>query len=126
MLALPDQPYRSITFVTSVSAALASPERADYCVSKAALAMAAQALALRLAPHGIGVFDIRPGIIATPMTAAVAPAYDTRIAGGLVPQARWGQPADVGAAVLPLATGQFAFATGAVIPVDGGLSIARL
>jgi NAD(P)-dependent dehydrogenase (short-subunit alcohol dehydrogenase family) len=126
MLALPDTPYRSIIFVTSVSAALASPERADYCISKAGLAMAAQALALRLAPHGIGVFDIRPGIIATPMTAAVTDSYDARIAGGLVPQARWGQPADIGAAVVPLALGQFAFATGAVIPVDGGLSIARL
>jgi NAD(P)-dependent dehydrogenase (short-subunit alcohol dehydrogenase family) len=126
MLALPDGPYRSITIVTSVSAALASPERADYCMSKAALAMAAQALALRLAPHGIGVFDVRPGIIATPMTAAVADRYDARIAGGLVPQARWGQPADIGAAIVPLASGHFAFATGAVIPVDGGLSIARL
>lgn len=126
MLTLPPTPYRSITFVTSVSAAMASPERADYCISKAGAAMAAQALALRLAPHDIGVFELRPGIIATGMTAGVADTYTARIKGGLVPQARWGQPADIGATIVPLAQGAFAFATGAVIPVDGGLSVPRL
>ena len=83
-------------------------------------------LALRLAPHGIGVFDLRPGIIETGMTAGVKATYDARIAAGLVPAGRWGQPADLGAVVVPLARGDFAFATGAVIPVDGGLSIERL
>lgn len=117
---------RSILFVTSVSAQLASPERAGYCMSKAALAMGAQALALRLAPEGIGVFDLRPGIIATPMTAGVRDRYDARIADGLVPAGRWGQPGDVARAVVALARGDFAFSTGAVIPVDGGLSIGRL
>lgn len=126
MLAGSSPHYRSITFVTSVSARMASPERADYCISKAAAAMAAQSLALRLAPHGIGVFELRPGIIATGMTAGVKGRYDTRIAEGLVPAGRWGQPADIGQTVIPLVTGQFAFATGAVIPVDGGLSIERL
>lgn len=126
MLATTSPHYRSITFITSVSARLASPERADYCISKAAAAMAAQALALRLAPHGIGVFELRPGIIETAMTATVKDKYDARIADGLVPAGRWGQPADIGQAVLPLVTGQLAFATGAVIPVDGGLSIERL
>ncbi|WP_103256572.1 3-ketoacyl-ACP reductase [Tabrizicola aquatica] len=126
MLATPAGHYRSITFVTSVSAQMASPERADYCISKAAAAMAAQTLALRLAPHNIGVFELRPGIIETGMTAGVKDKYDTRIAQGLVPAGRWGQPSDIGQAVLPLVTGQFAFATGAVIPVDGGLSIERL
>jgi NAD(P)-dependent dehydrogenase (short-subunit alcohol dehydrogenase family) len=118
--------YRSITFITSVSAQMASPERADYCISKAAAAMAAQTLALRLAPHGIGVFELRPGIIETGMTAGVKDKYTTRIEGGLVPAGRWGQPEDIGRAVLPLVTGQMSFATGAVIPVDGGLSIERL
>jgi NAD(P)-dependent dehydrogenase (short-subunit alcohol dehydrogenase family) len=118
--------YRSITFVTSVSAQMASIERADYCISKAGAAMAAQALALRLAPLGIGVFELRPGIIETGMTAGVKDKYTARIEGGLVPAARWGQPGDIGAAVVPLVTGQLAFATGAVIPVDGGLSIERL
>lgn len=118
--------YRSIMFVTSVSANMASVERADYCISKAGAAMAAQALALRLAPHGIGVFELRPGIIATEMTAGVADKYTARIEGGLVPAARWGQPADIGSVAASIARGDLAFATGAVIPVDGGLSIARL
>ncbi len=126
MLATPAEHYRSLTFVTSVSAQMASPERADYCISKAAAAMAAQTLALRLAPHNIGVFELRPGIIETGMTAGVKDKYDARIAGGLVPAGRWGQPSDIGQAVIPLVTGQMAFATGAVIPVDGGLSIERL
>jgi NAD(P)-dependent dehydrogenase (short-subunit alcohol dehydrogenase family) len=126
MLATTSPHYRSIIFVTSVSAQMASPERADYCISKAAAAMAAQTLALRLAPHGIGVFELRPGIIETGMTAGVKNKYDARIAEGLVPMGRWGQPSDIGQAVIPLVIGQLAFATGAVIPVDGGLSIERL
>jgi NAD(P)-dependent dehydrogenase (short-subunit alcohol dehydrogenase family) len=126
MLETPAEHYRSITFVTSVSARMASPERADYCISKAAAAMTAQTLALRLAPHGIGVFDLRPGIIETAMTAGVREAYTARIEAGLVPAGRWGQPEDIGHAVLPLVSGQMGFANGAVIPVDGGLSIERL
>ncbi|MFN3844660.1 MAG: 3-ketoacyl-ACP reductase [Paracoccaceae bacterium] len=126
MVGRSDGPYRSITFITSVSAQMASIERADYCISKAGAAMAAQALALRLAPHGIGVFELRPGIIDTAMTAGVSEAYTTRIEGGLVPAARWGHPADIGAVMVPIATGQMAFATGAVIAVDGGLSVQRL
>ena len=119
-------PYRSIVFVTSVSAAAVSVERAEYCLSKAGASMMAALFAARLAPHGIGVFEVRPGIIETAMTAGVRAKYDARINEGLVPAGRWGQPADVGAAVAPLATGQMAFATGAVVPVDGGLSIPRL
>ena len=126
MLELPPEPYRSIVFVTSVSAAIVSVERAEYCVSKAGAAMMAGLFAVRLAPHGIGVFEIRPGIVETGMTAGVKDKYTPRIEGGLVPAGRWGRPADVGAAVLPLVRGEMAFATGAVIPVDGGLSIARL
>ncbi|MFO7920474.1 3-ketoacyl-ACP reductase [Rhodobacteraceae bacterium W635] len=126
MLALPEAPYRSISFVTSVSAAMVSPDRAEYCISKAGAAMMAQAFAARLAGDGIGVYDIRPGIIETPMTAPVADRYETRIADGLVPARRWGRPNDVARAILPLVRGDFAFATGAVIPVDGGLSIHRL
>jgi NAD(P)-dependent dehydrogenase (short-subunit alcohol dehydrogenase family) len=126
MVAEPSGPYRSITFITSVSASMASPERAEYCISKAAAAMAAKTFALRLAPHGIGVFELRPGIIETGMTAGVRETYTTRIERGLVPAGRWGQPEDIGRVVLPLVTGQMAFASGAVIPVDGGLSIERL
>ncbi|NTT86535.1 3-ketoacyl-ACP reductase [Tabrizicola fusiformis] len=126
MVARQSPHYRSLIFVTSVSAEMASPDRAEYCISKAGAAMMARNFALRLAPLNIGVFELRPGIIATPMTAGVRDRYDTRIAEGLVPANRWGQPADVGAAVLPLVTGQMAFATGAAIPLDGGLSIPRL
>jgi NAD(P)-dependent dehydrogenase (short-subunit alcohol dehydrogenase family) len=118
--------YRSITFVTSVSAEMASPERGEYCISKAGAAMAARLFALRLAPLNIGVFDLRPGIIATPMTEAVRDRYSRRIEDGLVPAGRWGDPADIANIIVPLATGAFAFATGAAIPVDGGLSLARL
>jgi NAD(P)-dependent dehydrogenase (short-subunit alcohol dehydrogenase family) len=126
MLATESPHYRSITFITSVSAQMASPERADYCISKAAAAMASRTLALRLAPLGIGVFELRPGIIETGMTAGLKDKYTARIEGGLVPAGRWGQPSDIGQAMIPLVTGQMAFATGAVIPVDGGLSIERL
>lgn len=126
MLSCRHEAYRSLIFVTSVSAAMASPERADYCISKAGAAMMVQTFALRLAPEGIGVFELRPGIIATPMTAGVADSYTARIGAGLVPAGRWGEPEDIGRAVVPLATGQMPFATGATIPVDGGLSIPRL
>lgn len=118
--------YRSILFVTSVSAEMVSVERAEYCISKAGAAMMAELFAVRLAPLGIGVFELRPGIIETGMTAGVKDKYTARIEGGLVPAGRWGQPADIGSVVVPLATGQMAFANGAVIPVDGGLSISRL
>ena len=125
MLANPSPAPRSIVTVTSVSAALASPERLDYCMSKAGLAMFVQGLALRLAPHGIAVFDVRPGIIRTDMTAGVAARYDTLIADGLVPARRWGEPADVGAVIAGLATGNF-YATGSIVNVAGGLAIPRL
>ncbi|WP_224816230.1 3-ketoacyl-ACP reductase [Hasllibacter sp. MH4015] len=125
MLADPSDSYGSLTFITSVSATMVSPDRAEYCTSKAATAMLAQAFAARLAPENIGVFDIRPGIIETPLTAPVAESYTDRIPQ-IVPAARWGQPADIGQVIVPLARGDFAFATGAQIPVDGGLSIHRL
>ncbi len=126
MLAQPQDSYRSITFVTSVSATMASIERAEYCVSKAAAAMMAQLFAVRMAPHGIGVFELRPGIIATEMTAGVRDKYTDRIEGGLVPAARWGEPQDIGSVIVPIVDGQMQFTTGAAIPVDGGLSISRL
>ncbi len=126
MMARAGETYRSITFVTSVSATMVSVERAEYCVSKAGAAMMAQLFAARLAPHGIGVFELRPGIIETGMTAGVKDKYTARIEDGLVPAGRWGQPSDIGDVVVSLARGAFAFATGAAIPVDGGLSIPRL
>ena len=120
-----DRP-RSIINITSVSAAMTSPERLDYCMSKAGLAAFSQGLALRLAGTGIAVFEVRPGIIRSDMTAAVSGKYDALIAGGLVPMRRWGEPDDIGNTVAGLASGKFAFATGSVIQADGGLSISRL
>ena len=122
-----DAAYRAaIVFVTSVSAEMASLNRGEYCVSKAGLAMAAKLFAVRLAPAGIPVYDVRPGIIATDMTAAVKDAYDRRISDGLVPERRWGHPDDVGRAVAALLRGDLPYATGSVIHVDGGLSVPRL
>ena len=126
MLADPSDHYRSITFVTSVSAAMASIERAEYCISKAGAAMMSALFAVRLAPHGIGCYELRPGIIETEMTAGVKDKYTARIEGGLVPALRWGQPSDIGQVIVPIAEGNMAFANGAVIPVDGGLSVHRL
>lgn len=126
MLENPTEHYRSIISISSVSALMASPERADYCMSKAALAMMNKTLALRLASDNIGVFELRPGIIKTSMTAGVASRYDQRIAEGLVPAKRWGVPEDIGQAVVPFAQGNMAFASGCAIELDGGLSINRL
>lgn len=115
-----------IVFVTSVSAEFASTSRGEYCVSKAGLSMVARLFAARLAEHGIRVFEVRPGIIATEMTESVRAAYDRRIADGLSPIRRWGEPADVGRAVAALASGALPFSTGEVIHVDGGLHVPRL
>jgi NAD(P)-dependent dehydrogenase (short-subunit alcohol dehydrogenase family) len=115
-----------VVFVTSVSATLASTNRGEYCLSKAGLAMSARLWALRLAEHGIPVYDVRPGIIRTDMTAPVAAKYDRSIADGLVPEGRWGEPEDVGRVVAALVRGDAPYATGAVITVDGGLTIPRL
>ena len=116
----------SIVFVTSVSAEMASIARGEYCVSKAGLAMATTLFAVRLAPVGIPVYEVRPGIIATDMTAVVKDIYDARIADGLVPERRWGQPGDVGKTVAALLRGDVPYATGTVIHVDGGLALPRL
>jgi 3-oxoacyl-[acyl-carrier protein] reductase len=116
----------SIVFITSVSAELVSVNRGEYCVSKAGLSMAARLFAARLAEYGIPVYEVRPGIIATDMTAAVRDVYDRRIADGLVPDRRWGRPDDVGRVVAALARGDLPYATGSIVHVDGGLSLPRL
>jgi NAD(P)-dependent dehydrogenase (short-subunit alcohol dehydrogenase family) len=116
----------AIVFITSISAVASSTARAEYCVSKAALSMSATVFADALAAKGIGVFEVRPGVIATDMTAGVKGKYDRLIAGGLVPQGRWGLPEDVGRAVAALVRGDFSFSTGAVIEVSGGMNIRRL
>ncbi|MCZ8544354.1 3-ketoacyl-ACP reductase [Mesorhizobium qingshengii] len=126
MLAAPADSPRSIITITSVSAEMASPERSDYCISKAGLSMWVKNLALRLAAENIGVFELRPGIIRTDMTAGVAAKYDALIDGGLVPAKRWGEASDIGAVVATLAGGKLGFSTGSIINVDGALSVPRL
>jgi NAD(P)-dependent dehydrogenase (short-subunit alcohol dehydrogenase family) len=115
-----------LIFVSSVSAVMASTNLGDYCMSKAALAMAAQVWAVRLAAHGVQVVELRPGIMATDMTAGVKEKYDPMIAGGVVPQRRWGTPEDTGKAVRSIIEGDWPFSNGAVIHIDGGLNLSRL
>ena len=115
-----------IVTVSSISAYTASVNRGDYCVSKAALSMLTPLFAARLAAHGIHVFEIRPGVIATDMTGPVKEKYDRLIAEGLTPIARWGQPEDIGRAVAAIAGGRFPFSTGEVINVDGGFHLRTL
>jgi 3-oxoacyl-[acyl-carrier protein] reductase len=116
----------AIVFITSISAVTSSPSRAEYCISKAGLSMASAVFADRLAEYGINVYEVRPGVIKTDMTAAVTEKYDKLIAEGLVPQKRWGFPEDVGKAVAALVGGGFAYSTGAVIEVSGGMNLRRL
>jgi 3-oxoacyl-[acyl-carrier protein] reductase len=126
MLASKAEQRRSIQFITSVSSTIASPERLDYCMSKAGLGMFAKGLAIRLAGEGIDVFEVRPGIIKTDMTAGVTGKYDALIAGGLVPEGRWGMPEDIAAVCAALASGALPFSTGSVIDAGGGLHIPKL
>jgi NAD(P)-dependent dehydrogenase (short-subunit alcohol dehydrogenase family) len=115
-----------LVFISSISAATVSVARGEYCVSKAGLAMAAQLWAARLANSNVQVYEVRPGIMATDMTAGVKEKYDALIAEGLVPQRRWGTPEDVGKGVAALLRGDFPFSTGEIIYTDGGFHISRL
>ena len=125
-LEIPRPGSRSVVFITSISAEYASPTRPEYCISKAALSMSRQLWAARLAQEDVSVFEIRPGIMETDMTAGVKEPYDSLIAEGLVPQRRWGQPSDVGDAVAAMVSGAFQFSQGTVVDVDGGFSLKRL
>jgi len=115
-----------IVFISSISAFTASVNRGDYCVSKAGLSMAAKLFAARLAPEGIGVFEIQPGIIRTDMIAKVAAAYEERIGQGLLPQRRMGEPADVARAVRAIVDGLLDYCAGQALHVDGGFHLRTL
>ncbi|MFW5842957.1 MAG: 3-ketoacyl-ACP reductase [Spirochaetota bacterium] len=117
---------RVIVYITSVSSELASISRGEYCVSKAGLSMAVQLWAVRLAGEGIDVFEVRPGIIETDLTAVVKDKYDKLIAEGLVPQKRWGTPEDIGRLVRSMISGDMGFSTGSVVHSDGGLHLGTL
>jgi len=122
----PDQPRGQIVTISSISAYTASVSRGDYCVSKAGLSMMTQLFAARLAEHGIHVFEIRPGIIATDMTSGVKEKYDSMLAKGLTPINRWGTPDDIAKAVLAIANRSFPFSTGESFNVDGGFHLRTL
>lgn len=115
-----------IVTISSISAYTASVQRADYCIAKAGLGMVTKLFATRLAEAGINVYEIRPGVIETDMTAAVKGRYDALIEGGLTPIKRWGQPEDVGRAVAAIAQDLLPFSTGETINVDGGFHLHRL
>jgi NAD(P)-dependent dehydrogenase (short-subunit alcohol dehydrogenase family) len=115
-----------VVFITSISSTVVSVNRGEYCISKAGLSMAAQLYAVRLAEFGIPVHEVRPGIIATDLTAGVKAKYDKLFAEGLALLPRWGTPEDVGRAVAALVRGDLAYSTGQVIMVDGGMQIQTL
>jgi len=121
----PQGEYRIVN-TSSISAYTSSPGRGEYCLSKAGISMMTMLYADRLAEYGIGVFEVRPGIIMTDMTSVVKEKYDKLIDEGLTPIKRWGQPADIGKAISAIAEGKLDFCTGQVINVDGGFHLRRL
>lgn len=118
--------FRCIVNTGSISADYASISRGEYCLSKAAVAMATKLWAVRLAEFGIPVYEVRPGVVHSDMTKVVSAKYDKLIAEGLTLTPRWGEPSDVGRVVASLASGAFAYSTGQVINVDGGMTVLRL
>ena len=115
-----------IVNISSISAYTSSTARAEYCVSKAAVSMMTKLYADRLAEEKINVYEIRPGIIKTPLTEIVSDKYDRLIAEGVTPIKRWGYPEDIGLAIAAVASDYFPFSTGQVFNVDGGFHIQRL
>lgn len=120
----PNRDY-AIVSISSISAVASSPERGEYCVSKAGISMMTRLYAHRLAREGIRVFEVQPGIIYTDMTVPVKEKYDLLLEQGTVPIARWGQPEDVADAVAMLVGSHYRYSTGEVVHVDGGLHLPR-
>ena len=121
----PDSKPKIVT-ISSISRYAVSINRGDYCMAKAALGMMTKLYAVRLAEHGINVYEICPGIIESDMTSPVKGKYDQLIADGLTPIRRWGTPGDVGEAVVAVADDRFSFSTGEVFNVDGGFHLRQL
>lgn len=121
-----DGGFKAIINIASMSSYTSSVNRPEYCISKAGVSMCTTLFADRLSGHGIGVYEVRPGIIATDMTSGVKGKYDALIDGGLLPIKRWGKPEDIADAVAMLAGGALKYSTGEVINVDGGFHLRRL
>lgn len=121
----PKRGHRSLVFVSSVNAVMASLNRAEYCVSKAGVSMVARLFAMRLADHGINTYDIQPGVIRTDMTRKVWDSYGAQIEAGLTQIKRWGEAEDIGGAIATLAAGAMPYSTGHSFPIDGGMLMPR-
>jgi len=121
----PKRGHRSLVFVSSVNAVMASLNRAEYCVSKAGVSMVAKLFAMRLADHGINTYDIQPGVIRTDMTRKVWDSYGAQIEAGLTQIKRWGEAEDIGGAIATLAAGAMPYSTGHSFPIDGGMLMPR-
>ena len=117
--------HRSVVFVTSSNAVAATVERGEYCMSKTSLSMAARLYAMRLARHGIGVYEVQPGLILTEMTAPSKPKYDALIANGMTIDPRWGMPEDVARVIRTMAAGLLPYTVAQDVRVDGGLLMQR-
>ncbi|SAK69130.1 short chain dehydrogenase/reductase family oxidoreductase [Caballeronia arationis] len=118
-------PHPSVITITSSNAVAASPLRSEYCVSKAGLSMATTLFSLRLAEHGVGVYEVQPGLIETEMTAPSRARYDVQMEQGLTAIKRWGTPQEVATTVRTLATGGLPYSVGQAIRVDGGLLVTK-
>lgn len=118
--------FRSVITISSTNAEFASVDRAEYCISKTGLSMMSSLFSLRLAADSINAYEVRPGVIRTDMTAVAKERYDKSFANGFAPIAKWGEPEDVGKVVASLALGSFAYSTGEVYRVDGGLAVRKL
>ena len=121
-----EQRYGTIVNIGSCSATVASVSRGEYCMSKAGVGMATKLWAVRMAEFGVNVYEIRPGIIETDMTSVVKGKYDKLISEGLTLQPRWGYPEDIAKVTASLLRGDFAYSTGQIINIDGGMNIERL
>jgi len=115
-----------IVNISSISAYTSSTNRGEYCISKAGVSMVTRLFADRLAGYDIPVFEVRPGVILTDMTASVREKYQKLVNEGLTPIRRLGRPEDVADCVLALCSGRLDFAAGQVIDADGGFRIRRL
>jgi NAD(P)-dependent dehydrogenase (short-subunit alcohol dehydrogenase family) len=122
----PPRHRRSIINIASVNSEIVAIDRSEYCIAKTGVSMMTELYAVRLAEAGVGVFEIRPGIIRTDMTAVVKDRYDRLIEAGVSPVRRWGEPEEIGKVAAALARGEFHFSTGSVIHVDGGMHIHRV
>lgn len=125
-LTLPSERRGTIVFIGSVNAEILGENRGDYCISKAGLAMMSKLFAARLASEHLAVFEVRPGVIRTAMTAPATTKYDDLVNSGGIPSGRWGLPSDVGKAVAALCTGAIPYATGIHVDVDGGMHLHRV